>query len=270
MSNNRNTYSSNIKVIITQLQKEITRIIEEDLVGFYIHGSLAMGGFNPKSSDIDLLVITNKPITIQTKRKLAKFLLMCSNSPYPVEISFLYKEQLKDWKHPCPFDFHFSEFWRERYENDLLKGTYKFLNGDINTDTDLAAHITIINNRGICVVGTPISEVFPLVPQSDYTSSIMGDFKDCLENIEDDPIYCTLNMIRVFWYLKERVISSKLEAGNWGVLTFPKELSITIEKVVNCYSNCKDAYDFEKDELLLIRNYILENIQKLLNEKRLL
>ncbi len=152
MSFNWITCSSDIKDFIFNLQKHIYKI-NDDLIGFYIHGSLAMGGFNPNSSDIDVLVVTDKSITVETKRNLAKLLLMCSNSPYPVEISFLNKEQLKDWQHPCPFDFHYSEFWRERYENDLFRGTYKFLNGDIFTDTDLAAHITITNYRGVCVTG---------------------------------------------------------------------------------------------------------------------
>ena len=58
----------------------------------------------------------------------------------------------------------------------------------------------------------------------------MGDFKECLENIEEDPIYCTLNMIRVYMYLQEGVISSKLEAGKWGRSTFPKEMKNTIKK----------------------------------------
>ncbi|KGX83400.1 aminoglycoside adenylyltransferase domain-containing protein [Pontibacillus marinus] len=264
MSFNWETCSSDIKDFILNLHKEITKIINDNMVGFYIHGSVAMGGFNPISSDVDILVVTEKPITVVTKRKLAKLFLTCSNSPYPVEISFLNLDQLKYWKHPCPFDFHYSETWRERYENDLLRGTYYFLNGDVKTDSDLAAHITITNNRGICIVGAPIIDVFPIVPRSDYISSIVGDFKDCLENIEEDPIYCTLNLIRVYWYLKEGVISSKQEAGNWGLGTFPKEFSMTVKKVVDCYANHKNAYELEKDELLLLRDYISDRVQKLL------
>jgi len=258
------TCSSDIKEYIFNLKKEITKILNDNLVGFYIHGSLAMGGFNPIISDIDALVVTETSISVETKRNLAKFLLMYSNSPYPVEISFLNIEQLKDWQYPCPFDFHYSEFWRERYENDLLRGTYKFLNGDIDTDPDLAAHITITNNRGICIVGKPIGQVFPLVPRSDYISSIVGDFNECLENIQEDPVYCTLNLIRVFWYLKEGVISSKQEAGNWGLVTFPKEFCITIKKVVKCYANHKNSYDLDNYELVLLRDYILDNVNKLL------
>lgn len=253
-----------LRVFIFNLQKGITEIINDDFVGFYLHGSLAMGGFNPNSSDIDVLVVTNKSITVETKRKLAQFILNCSNSPFPVEISFLNKEQLKSWQHPCPFDFHYSEFWRKQYEDDLLMCTYKFINEDINTDTDLAAHITITNYRGVCVEGEPIDEVFPSVPRSDYILSILSDFQDCLENIEAEPVYCSLNLIRVFWFLKQGVISSKQEAGNWGLETLPPEFKITISKIVDCYSKKKGTNKFEKDELLLLKNYISDNVQKLL------
>jgi len=265
MTYNYFTCSSDIKDFIFNLQKEVAEIIKGDLIGLYIHGSLAMGGFNPDRSDIDLLVVTKKTMTVETKRKLAKLFLMCSNSPFPIEISFLNMNQLTEWQHPCPYDFHFSEFWRERYESDLVSGTYKYLNGDVNTDADLAAHLMITTTRGVCVKGRPIGEVFPVVPHSDYLSSILGDFKDCLTNIEEDPIYCTLNLIRVFWYLKEGVISSKLEAGNWVLLTFPKEMSMTINKVVKCYSSEADTCDFEKDELELIKNYISEKVQTLMH-----
>ncbi len=253
-----------MKEFITKLKKKISEIVSDDLIGIYIHGSLAMGGFNPSSSDIDVLVVTKESITIETKRKLAKLFLDYSGTPFPIEISFLNTKQLKVWQHPCPFDFHYSEFWRERYTNDLLSGTNKFLNDDVNTDVDLAAHITITNKRGICIYGQSIENVFPIIPASDYLSSIMADFKDCLENMEEDPIYCTLNMIRVYWYLLEEVISSKQEAGNWGLSTFPKELNNTVKKVVEYYSNDKDSYVFEKDELVLLKNYISNNVDELL------
>lgn len=259
------TCATDVKNTITHLQKEITNILDGELIGFYLHGSLAMGGFNPNTSDIDIVVVTDQLIQVKTKRRLAKLLLLSSNNPYPIEISFLYMGQLKEWQHPCEFDFHFSEFWRNRYEEDLLNGTSKWINGDVKTDADLAAHITILNNRGICTSGRPICEVFPVVPQSDYISSIVGDFKDCIENIEEDTVYCTLNMIRVFWYLSEGVISSKQEAGNWGISNLPEELRLTIRKVNDCYSGKNDDCTFTKEELVIVRDYFSGHVQKLLS-----
>ncbi|WP_281251912.1 nucleotidyltransferase domain-containing protein [Virgibacillus ndiopensis] len=191
------TCSTDVKDFVSHLLNETKEIIKENYLGFYIHGSLAMGGFNPNRSDIDILVVTNNSMTTKTKRKLAKFFLTCSDNPYPVEVSFLNDKQLKNWKHPSPFDFHYSEFWRGRYKDDLATGAYHYLNEVIKTDADLAAHITIITNRGVCIDGKPIAEIFPSVPRSHYVSSIMGDFRACLENIEEEPIYCTLNLLSV-------------------------------------------------------------------------
>ncbi len=259
------TCPSDIKSFIFKFKGAIKKILNEDFLGFYLHGSLAMGGFNPISSDIDVLVVTNKPMKVEKKRNLAQFFLNFSNSSHPIEISFLNKEQLMDWKHPCPFDFHYSEYWRKQYESDLLKETYKFINEDIITDPDLAAHITITNHKGICLEGPTIDEVFPLVPRTDYISSIVGDYQECLADIEEDPIYCSLNMIRVFWYLKEGVISSKQEAGNWGLKNFPEEFKNTIRKVIDSYTSKRENLSFDRVELISLRNYISENVQKLLH-----
>ncbi|WP_318617537.1 aminoglycoside adenylyltransferase domain-containing protein [Sporosarcina sp. YIM B06819] len=257
------TCSTDIKDFVTHLLQKTKEILKDDFLGCYLHGSLAMGGFNAKSSDIDVLVITNKTMTVETKRKLAELFLNYSNMPYPVEISFVNMEHLKKWTHPCPFDFHYSEFWRARYQDDLLKGMYLHLNGELSYDADLAAHITIVNHRGISLEGPPIVEVFPLVPRSHYLASIMGDFQECLDNIEEDPVYCVLNLIRVYWYLKEGIISSKQEAGNWGLSSLPKEFNFTIQQVVNSYTGEKEIYDLEKSDLLALRIYINKNVQEI-------
>lgn len=134
----------------------------------------------------------------EDKKQLASLLVNYSNRPFPIEISFLNVEQLKDWQHPSPFDFHYSESWRERYESDLLKGTNRYINEEINTDPDLAAHIKVTYERGICLEGKPIADTFPEIPDTDYTDSIMGDYQECLTNIVKNPVYCSLNMIRVY------------------------------------------------------------------------
>lgn len=262
------TAPSQTKDVIHNLQREISRIITDQLKGVYIHGSLALGGFNPDVSDIDLLAVTASPLSIETKRELAKLFLAFSNSRHPIEIHFLNAEQLSDWKHPCHFDFHYSEFWREQYFRDLLTNNHRFLNG-IDQDADLAAHITIINYKGICLTGEPIKEVFPPIPQSDYISSIMQDYNDCLENIKEDPIYSTLNLIRAYRYLKEEIITSKHEAGYWGLSAFPEEMHHTIKKVIECYTDTKDANRFDKYELELIKNYVSDSVQKLLGPSHL-
>src|SRR5690606_28823668 len=139
---------SEIRDFLDSLISEIRRQTEVPVTGVYLHGSLAMGGFNPKRSDIDLLVVTKDPIAWETKKKLVSLFLSRSSRPYPVEISFLNLSQLGTWQFPTPYDFHFSEFWRERYEHDESEGLG--INAEEKTDVDLAAHFMILNHRGIC------------------------------------------------------------------------------------------------------------------------
>ncbi|WP_349409943.1 aminoglycoside adenylyltransferase domain-containing protein [Pseudalkalibacillus sp. SCS-8] len=259
-----NDSPSNIRDFVFNLISKIKQIIDGNYIGFYLHGSLAMGGFNPDRSDLDVIVATNEQISIENKRKLAKLFISYSNNPFPIEISFLNKEQLDNWKHPSLFDFHFSEYWRERYEKDLSKGQWSYINEYIGTDPDLAAHLYILNYRGICIDGRPIAEIFPTISQTDYISSIKGDYRECLVNLEDDPIYCSLNMLRVFMYIKSGIVASKQEAGEWGISTLPEELSSTIQKVLVGYRSEETSYNFDSEELLTFKNYIHRNLEELL------
>jgi streptomycin 3"-adenylyltransferase len=69
----------------------------------------------------------------------------------------------------------------------------------------------------------------------------------------------------VFWYLRGGIISSKQEAGNWGLTTLPNEFKLTIQKVVNRYLYEKQNYDFDKNELLILRDYLKINVQEILD-----
>ncbi len=244
-----------------KLTTSIRAITEENFLGIYIHGSWAMGGFNSDRSDVDLLVVVENSLDIATQCKLAEFMLANSNDPYPIEVSFLTQKQLENWTHPCPYEFHYSEGWRQSFKRELLTGQYEAINNDHKVDPDLAAHITILNHRGLCWEGPPIKDVFPFIPRAHYLSSILADYQDCLKNVETDPVYCVLNLIRVYWYIKEGVISSKLEAGEYGLTSFPQEYKKTIQKVLEVYQGIK-VRELEKVDLTNLRDYIQGEIEQ--------
>jgi streptomycin 3"-adenylyltransferase len=57
---------------ITILFKEELR---DNLLGIYLHGSLAMGCYNPHKSDIDFLVVVNEKLTPANNSRIAKLAL---------------------------------------------------------------------------------------------------------------------------------------------------------------------------------------------------
>ena len=69
---------ASIQTQLEQLIAEIHSYLASGLVGIYLHGSLAMGCFNPNRSDLDLLVITRQGMAVETKRTMAQLLLQLS------------------------------------------------------------------------------------------------------------------------------------------------------------------------------------------------
>ena len=143
-----------IRAQIEGFTQNITQILGDNLTGVYLHGSLAMGCFNPARSDIDLLVITQKTMTPEARRATAYGVLAASGHPNPIEVSFVRLSCLHPWQYPTPFDFHFSEEWREKTTLELSNGDWQSWDStELLKDADLAAHVTITRARGIVLVG---------------------------------------------------------------------------------------------------------------------
>ena len=45
------------KIILDGLCGRCREILKDNFVGMYVHGSLAMDGFNPDKSDIDFIIV---------------------------------------------------------------------------------------------------------------------------------------------------------------------------------------------------------------------
>jgi len=223
----------------------VRSILADNLVGIYLHGSLAMGCFNADRSDVDLLVVTRQGIALEPKRALGKLLLRSSEAPRPIEISFVHQADLQPWQYPTPFDLHYGEGWRGRYEAELADDGWRHWNDTHRTDPDLAAHCTIMLTRGICLFGEPISAVFPPVPRADYVSALLYDVDTAPAWIADNPVYGILNLCRVLWYLTDEQIASKDEGGVWAVEYLPEAHRPLVLQALNIYrGSCEDtAFD---------------------------
>jgi hypothetical protein len=141
---------------------------------------------------------------------------------------------VRPWRHPTPFDFHFAESLRTEIEQRLADGTLARAD---RLDADLAGHIGLLLERGETLVGAPAGEVFPPVPEGDFRDSILAD----LEWIRHPDtrmggrIYGVLNACRVLAYLRGAGILSKAEAAAWALEELPPELRSTVAPALAAY-----------------------------------
>lgn len=253
----------NIKTQIDTLLEPFWQVLGENLVGIYLHGSLAMGCFNTERSDIDLLVVLSQRMSIETKSRIVELLLQSSQAPSPIEISFLVEYEIRSFHHPLAFDLHYSETWRENYRQALSNREWRKWNDEIKKDTDLAAHITVTLARGICLYGKPIKNVFPPVPPRYYIAAIVGDFEDARDERTAMPVYFVLNACRVYAYLLERHIFSKDEGGAWALRCLPEEFHTTILQALEIYRGERNARPIDEAALDAFAHYVDKRIKAL-------
>jgi hypothetical protein len=77
---------------LNELLQQVTFILGQQLVGFYIDGSLALGDFDPVHSDIDFLVATRDtlPETVVHELAAMHWSLTCSDRPFAADLEGSY------------------------------------------------------------------------------------------------------------------------------------------------------------------------------------
>lgn len=134
----------NTNGILEELSKNILKIIGDDLVGIYLHGSLAMGCYNPKSSDIDFVIIVRNHLNPNNKKSLIEYLVKIEQGTMDVhfEMSMIKEQDLHPCKHPMNFLLHYSK----QHKKAFIESGSMCQN---SIDPDLIAHIAMIKEGGL-------------------------------------------------------------------------------------------------------------------------
>lgn len=223
-------------------------VVGDALVGVYAHGSLALGCFNPRRSDLDVLVVVERSPTFEERAELAALFSRVSGpagslSPEqpvglrPLELHVVRTDELRPWRHPAPFELH----WRGELVNR-------------GVDRDLAAHVTVVRAAGIAVVGSPPRSVFPPVPRGDYEDALRGDLAWTREHGRE--LYAVLSPLRVWASLTTGQLHSKATAARWAVPRLPSVLRPLAERALASYEGDGGAFEHDPRELERLLDFV--------------
>lgn len=220
--------------ILQQIRNSFEKLLGENLVGIYVHGSIAFGCFDPRISDIDFLVVVREAMSVPTKQHLLETLLALTPHcpPKGLEMSVVLARDCNPFVYPPPYEFHFSNSHLIRAMQDPEEYCTNFR----GTDPDLAAHITVTRAVGRVLCGKPIDEVFGEVSREDYLDSIRSDVEHAAEDMMENPMYVILNLCRVVAYLRQGSVLSKKEGGLWGITHLPERYHPLLRAALSAYT----------------------------------
>ncbi|MBA2311693.1 MAG: DUF4111 domain-containing protein [Actinobacteria bacterium] len=185
----------------------IERVLAENLVGVYLHGSGALGGFVPHRSDIDVLGVCKSSLPAEAKRALAAALSV-SVLPCPARGLELGIVTAASASEPRP---------RPSFELDMSSGS----DPEAVTDgaghpghADYLQHFAVCRDHGRALCGPPPAEVFGRVEPAWLLAAFSEDLRWAQANAP--PEYRVLNACRAWRFAVEGVICSKVGGGHWA------------------------------------------------------
>jgi predicted nucleotidyltransferase len=192
-----------------QATERIRHSVNDDLIGVYLHGSLALGDFNSNQSDIDLLAVTATELPAAVKARLCD-VLSPSSLPCPaagLELSLVARVSLELIDAAPIFEIHIA--------TDTKAGTERCVDGAGRTgDSDLVMHYAVLRSRGVTLFGPAAGDVFPKVPRKRLLEAFRGELDWALKNAS--PSYQVLNAARAWRFVEDDTICSKSEGAEWA------------------------------------------------------
>ena len=239
------------------------RHLGDNLIGVYLHGSIALNAFHPDSGDIDILVVVRDSLEVVTKLEIAGDIIEIDRSPRPLEMSAVKQIDAKNWKTPGNCVFHYSDFWTEKYlERFRNPDTEVYVADHEFPDADVTGYIKLLKQCGIVLYGEEIQEVFADVSDEDFWSAISADIED-YDFHDYDARYLTSNVLilgRILSFKKEKRILSKYEGGLWMINNVPEDLKYLPELAMKVWFEGEEHMLPEAD-LKRLRDYLVGEIK---------
>jgi Domain of unknown function (DUF4111)/Nucleotidyltransferase domain len=195
------------RVYAHELAERLTGVLAGELVGAYLVGSLALGGYEPGRSDVDVAALVRRPLSVVEKEAVVA---TCRHEALPcrarkLELVVSVPDRIPD------FELNLNSGAGEHHVDlDALRAS----------DHWYVIDAAIARAAGVPVVGPPPGEVFPELPRVMVVSALRASIRWQVEH-ELPPDDIVLNAARTRRFLDEGVWSSKAEAGEWALARLP-------------------------------------------------
>ncbi len=252
---------ADVEALLLALQAEIQAILGEQLVGLYLHGSLASGDFNPYRSDIDVIAVTEGepgPQTIEALKALHAS--MASGDlewAKKLEVSYIPRDAIRRFDpsnalHPAlradgtfDFDYHGPDWMIQRH---------------------------VLREKGIALLGPDPKTLVDPVPPEDLRRGVLGVLHEWWQPMLTGPAflaepeyqaYAVHTMCRALYTLERLDVASKPVAARWALqaldVRFKEQFAALVEEALAWKRG--DPFDHLGETLEMIR-YTLERVRE--------
>jgi Aminoglycoside adenylyltransferase, C-terminal domain len=187
----------------------LARILGTDLVGAYFVGSVALGGYVPGESDIDIAAVSSAALTDPQRQSVASAVVEASAACPARGLEFtLYRREVAG-SPPIGADFEVNANGGPRMPTAL------HMDAKAEPGFWYVLDRAIAHRSGLAISGPPAQSIFTDVPRSTVLEALYESMAWHRAH-EKATLYSVLNACRAWRFAAVDVLGSKLEGAAWA------------------------------------------------------
>jgi Domain of unknown function (DUF4111)/Nucleotidyltransferase domain len=194
--------------VAQRIAANLAAVADGRLVAVYLHGSVVLGGWVPRRSDVDVLVVAADDTDDRTADAMAHAIVRASRERLPdrcmpsVESSIVTTAAAREPRPPWPFLRHVATD---------TGGAANVVDAEVAGDRDLLMHYVACRMAGHSVVGPPPADLIGPIARADILAYHADELSWGLANAPER--YAVLNACRAMLYLTHGAFVSKIAGG---------------------------------------------------------
>lgn len=233
--------------MLHDIQASLPSLLKGNLVGIYLHGSATQKSFNPKRSDVDVIVVTHRNLSDAQFRRVEAWLAQTSGAnPWTRRLQMLFPirgEVLKMNSRACLYQF--GDFRRSGSDGNPIIWIDVMKNGVVLYGLRPKSFVPPITRQILCSalkreVGY-LREEFCEKPDSPW------------KDVRSYRSYAVLTLCRILYTARHGTLVSKPGAGAWAIKRLPKEWDKMIRQALEINEG--------KSRRSIARTFIVQFIQ---------
>lgn len=241
----------------------VREVFADHLLAAYLHGSAVRGGLRPQS-DVDLIVVIDRPMTDAMRESLISSLLRVSGrhpfrpgGPRCMELMVFLQADLAAPAFPARSEFVYGEWLREGFEAGAISEPV--------SDPEITLVLAQARQEAQPLFGPALDGVLSDTPDDHIRRAMREGLPALIANLHGDERNVLLTLARMWRTAATGEFVTKDMAADWAILRSPEQIAATLAYARDAYlGETQDDWTIRQQQAQQAAAYLHQQVMALL------
>ena len=248
---------------INEVVVSVSSLLQEAVLGIYLHGSAVQSQLRAQS-DIDLLVITARPMMERERRALTAAFVQVSGrhprgegEPRCLEVMIFDRNGQGIRSNPAQTEIVYGEWLRDSYDSGEAAGP--------TVDPENTLILAQARKNSLALLGPKADQLLPDIPVTAVREAMRDSLPALLDGLNGDERNVLLTLARMWWTSERGDFATKDAAASWAYERLPEPEASILDYARRAYlGEIADAWEDKQAAARSVAGYLREQIARLL------